>query len=341
MDSDAKPHEAEQEIWILNGSENILNFYITRANLIKKDVACCYDYAGPIRIKLTVPIWRTNLEVDKKGIKVRFLTDIRNENLEYCKKILEEIKHIEMRHVDDVRGNFTIHDDREFFLPMFVNKLEEPVKDALFCTQKEMVEAHLFIFENLWKKGLPAEERIKQIEEGYQPTFTETVRDPFEIDRIGYDLIKSANKEIQLMMSSTVSTFSNQEVDAYKPSILKLLLEKVSNEEIKVRILLPPGDNKNYPALIPRKGLGERDDRLAVQYLDPDLQATFSTLIVDRKYLLAVEYKDGTKNETCKSIGMATYSNSEATIMSYISIFDTMWIRTELLQKGREGYVVG
>ena len=46
----------------------------------KKDVKSCYDYAGPIRIKGAVPIWRINLEVGKKGIKARFLTGIRNEN---------------------------------------------------------------------------------------------------------------------------------------------------------------------------------------------------------------------------------------------------------------------
>ena len=35
------------------------------------------------------------------------------------------------------------------FLPFFVGKLEEPEsRNALFCTQKEMVEAHLFMFEN-------------------------------------------------------------------------------------------------------------------------------------------------------------------------------------------------
>ena len=55
-----------------------------------------------------------------------------------------------MRHMDGVKGNFVLHDDREYFLPFFVGKLEEPEsRNALYCTQKEMVEAHLFMFENL------------------------------------------------------------------------------------------------------------------------------------------------------------------------------------------------
>jgi two-component system, OmpR family, sensor histidine kinase VicK len=51
--------------------------------LIKKRMQVCYDYNMPMRLIKTTPIWSTNLELDKKGIKVRFLTDIRNENLEY------------------------------------------------------------------------------------------------------------------------------------------------------------------------------------------------------------------------------------------------------------------
>ena len=101
---------------------------------------------------------------------------------------------------------------------------------------------------------------------------------------------------------------------------------------MEVRILLPACNNDIDPAIIPTKCVNEIDDKLAIQFLDPGLQTTFSTLIVDRKHLLVIEYKDGGSNEACKSIGVATYSNSEATIMSYTSIFDTLWIRTELRQ---------
>lgn len=42
--------------------------------------------------------------------------------------MIEEIKHIEIRHMDGVKGNFTIYDDKEYFLPFFVDKLGESVK---------------------------------------------------------------------------------------------------------------------------------------------------------------------------------------------------------------------
>ena len=135
-------------------------------------------------------IWKENLEVDKRGIKIRFLTDIKNENLEYCKSMLEEIKHIEMRHMDGAKGNFTIHDDKEYFLPFFVDTSGEPVSNLLlYCTQKEMVEAHLFIFENLWRHATPAHLRIKELDEGIPPEVLETLRETDEILDAGYRLL--------------------------------------------------------------------------------------------------------------------------------------------------------
>jgi hypothetical protein len=145
MNPEFNSKKLDQKILILNGAENILNFYISRYDFCKKNIVCCYDYSGPITIKKTVPVWRANLELDKRGIKVRFLTDIRSENLEYCKEILKEIKNIEIRHMDGVKGNFTIHDDREIF-SVFVDRPGEKVEAAIFCTQKGMVEAHLFTF---------------------------------------------------------------------------------------------------------------------------------------------------------------------------------------------------
>lgn len=84
MYSESKSDESDKKIWIVNGAQNILDFYISRANSLRKSVQVCYDYNGPIRIKKTVPNWRTNLEVDKRGVKISFLTDIRNDSLDYC-----------------------------------------------------------------------------------------------------------------------------------------------------------------------------------------------------------------------------------------------------------------
>jgi hypothetical protein len=46
------------------------------------------------------------------------------------------------------------------------------------------------------------------------------------------------------------------------------------------------------------------------------------TLVIDRKFSLSVELKDDTKNNSYEAIGLATYSNSTPTVLSYaISLF--------------------
>ena len=44
----------------------------------------------------------------------------------------------------------------------------------------------------------------------------------------------------------------------------------------------------------------------------------------------SVELKDDTKNTSVEAIGLATYSNSTATVLSYASIFESLWAQTEI-----------
>jgi hypothetical protein len=56
-------------------------------------------------------------------------------------------------------------------------------------------------------------------------------------------------------------------------------------------------------------------------------------LIVDQSLSLAVELNDDEKKEETSeedAIGLATYSNSDPTVFAYISIFENLWMRTEI-----------
>ena len=64
-------------------------------------------------------------------------------------------------------------------------------------------------------------------------------------------------------------------------------------------------------------------------------------IIIDSEYVLAIESKDISNNLTDNmydensDTGIAIYSNSEYTVMSYDTIFETLWTKTEIknLQK--------
>ena len=77
-------------------------------------------------------------------------------------------------------------------------------------------------------------------------------------------------------------------------------------------------------------------ENIAIRYIQPHLQTKVTILIVDKKYSLAVELKDDTKQTSIEAIGLATYSDSQSTVLSYASIFESLWTQTELYQKLKE-----
>jgi two-component system, OmpR family, sensor histidine kinase VicK len=78
------------------------------------------------------------------------------------------------------------------------------------------------------------------------------------------------------------------------------------------------------------------DDNIGIRYIQPHLQTKTTIIIVDKKNSLAVELKDDTKQTSIEAIGLATYSNSQSTVLSYASIFESLWTQTELYQKVRQ-----
>jgi hypothetical protein len=60
-------------------------------------------------------------------------------------------------------------------------------------------------------------------------------------------------------------------------------------------------------------------------------QNKLTTLIVDQSLCLTVELKDDALEASEEdAIGLATYSNSDSTAFAYISIFENLWMRTQI-----------
>jgi two-component system, OmpR family, sensor histidine kinase VicK len=262
-------------------------------------------------------------ELNQRGIRQRLITEINEDNLLYAKEVM---KFCQIRHLDRVAGNFGIGDRREIRMHAVVRESRVPTQ-LLISNVRSFVEQHQYFFDELWKKAIPAEERIREIEEGAKREFMETIRDPSEIQKAGYDLIRSAKEEILIFFSAASALHR----EARGGGILQDLLEEETTVRgalprgMKIRILVPM-DNKIRNEMvekIKRLGIDIRNNKKA-------LHAKFTNLVVDNKFSLTVELKDGTKkprNE--ESVGLATYSNSESIVSSYVSMFETLWIQNE------------
>jgi hypothetical protein len=48
-------------------------------------------------------------------------------------------------------------------------------------------------------------------------------------------------------------------------------------------------------------------------------------LVVDRKVSLVMELRDDSTTTFDEAIGLSTYSNSKAGVLSYVAIFENLW----------------
>jgi hypothetical protein len=192
---------------------------------------------------------------------------------------------------------------------------------------KSFVEQQQYFFDMLWSKAIPVKQRIKEIEEGARREFVETIRDPSEIQKIGFDLIKQAEEEI-LILFSTANAFHRQE----KAGALELLKEAATLRDIKVRILVLIYNNNTANERIQQM----KDAAIDIRTIKPTFQNKLTTLVIDRSICLTVELKDDTRETSDEAIGLATYSNSEATVFSYASIFENLWIQTQLHERRQQ-----
>ena len=60
-------------------------------------------------------------------------------------------------------------------------------------------------------------------------------------------------------------------------------------------------------------------------------------MVVDRKSSLVVENRDDSKNSTYEAMGLGTYSNSQSSVSSFVSIFETLWRQAEMYAEDELG----
>ncbi len=88
--------------------ENIINITLNRFSLTKYRIDSCIDKSNPKTIITTEPIVNGIIENNKRGIKSRVITEVTKDNILYCRELMK--LSIELRHLDDIKGNFSISD---------------------------------------------------------------------------------------------------------------------------------------------------------------------------------------------------------------------------------------
>jgi two-component system, OmpR family, sensor histidine kinase VicK len=93
--------------------------------------------------------WLSSLKrkVSDKDLSQRFITEITQENVRYSKELAS---HVELRHLEGVKGNFGVVDGKEYGAAANIYDLQPPV-EFIYSNVKTFVEQRQYFFETLWK----------------------------------------------------------------------------------------------------------------------------------------------------------------------------------------------
>jgi two-component system sensor histidine kinase VicK len=300
---------------IIRGSENVIDAVLRFASNTKTQIDACVDYTRPALATEIEPISKAFADIKGKGIRLRVLTEITADNLSSCKQL-------SILDLDGIKGSFYIS-EAEYLAPTIFHEEGKAASQLIYSDVKELVEHQQYVFDTLWNKSIPSQEKIKEIEDGIQPHFIETIRDPYRLQKLGVKLGASAREEI-LALYPTANGFHRQD----KLGMIQLLEEMALQYRVKIRFLTPSDDSIRQQA----QELGKYVD---IRYIPEELQTQILILVVDRKLSLVVEMKDDSKDSSYEAMGLGTYSNSASTVSSYVSIFETLWRQSGMYEKSQ------
>ena len=121
-----------------------------------------------------------------------------------------------------------------------IEKMEggKKVQSLLISNEPMYVTHFTTIFEELWKDGVDATDRIKNIEEGVESTNIEIIENPRESLKLASNMVKSAREEL-LRIYPSINAFRRQ----VKIGAMNLFKE-ITEHSIKVRVIIPSDERQ-------------------------------------------------------------------------------------------------
>jgi two-component system, OmpR family, sensor histidine kinase VicK len=298
------------------------------------------------------------LNSNKRGNDTRWVGAINKDNIHIVKSYLD--LGMKIRHINNMPPmNFAVSSN-ELYITIDEMKGGQIAKNLLISNEPPYIRHYNSIFEDLWNKSVPAEQKIKEIEQGVVLGKTEVIQNPADIQQLFIDMVKSANDEVLLVLP-TINAFYPKE----RIGIIELLKQASEREDnrVSVRILSPTKEAIEEKVYAGERRGSKREDgeeeqikmkkSFDIRCIDVESNnegnrqvfaeaakrtavTTVTIVVVDRKESLVIEKKDDSKQNFIEAVGIATYSNSKPTVLSYVSIFENLWKQTELYQLLKE-----
>ncbi len=290
---------------ILYGVENAVGRGVYFMANARQKMDIFFDHHAP-SIVVNVNEYRTGyIDIKRRGGKIRAFTEITKDNVRYCKELIKIVD--ELRHLDGVKGGIAITESE--YMATTVLQEAKPLTQVIYSNVREVVEQGQYIFDTLWNVAIPAEHKIKEIEEGITIHETKIIENnPDEIIRRTARIAYESN---ELSVCLTPGGMQNSYENYY--DIQKKLLDKQKKGEHKgIRyITVIDKDNLELAKLFLELGVKVRH----VRNLPP-----VSFGISDKELVATID-----KMEGGNAVQSLLISNEPLYLRHFASIFEDVW----------------
>jgi len=319
--------EVAPETKIVDSEDEIMKHFIHLSE-VSSGLSVVSNHGGmQLTYNSFLELCKKVLEKQKRGEGdgIRWIMRIEKDSINLVKKFLK--LGVKIRHVKNLAPiNFAVSKHG------LIATVEEiagggMMQNLLTSNEVSYIKHFTSMFEQLWKEGVDARYRIKDIEEKVGIAEIEIIRNPIDSIARGWDMVKSARKEINVLFSS-----SNALKRQIVMGALPLLRNASEKQKVKIRMLLPSSDRSDQLIEETKSNVPNID----IRTISSSLETKISILIVDNKQCLILELKDDKQNTSHDAVGLATYSISPTIISSYLAIFESFWRQAELFEKMKE-----
>ena len=162
-----------------------------------------------------------------------------------------------------------------------------------------------------------------------EATGIEVIEDPYTIQRLYNNLVQSAKVEIFLLLPTSTAFLREEKIGIIQS------LHDAALRGVKVKVVTPADEKiesiMQNPFQSKQGGIELR--RIRHKSEAKSSEARTKILVVDKKEYLVVELKDDSKETFVDAVRLAIYSATDATVKSYLTLFESLWMQAELYEQ--------
>jgi signal transduction histidine kinase len=301
--------ETNERTEVLSGEQNVMDTILHFLSISDR-IDSCGDYKAPSLIIEVEAYKKLLLDLKANGIKLRYITDITKDNIQYCKELLKFAK--EIRHLDGIRANFSVSETEYMASATLQEEEQQHIPQVIYSNVKDLVGQQKYVFESLWNKSIPADQRFREIEDGIEAEIFEVLNNSERVSQILLDLAKSAKRELLIHLPNVKSLERLERL-----GVIDYTINASQNGAI-VRMICPlsAGNSRIVKKIT--------DNAPAIKILNGN-NSPYGMYIVDGEKVIRAELKEPNAEKFSESIGFAVYSNSRRSVESFRSVFDLLW----------------